>query len=162
MAGRTTVKLTWAKDGIVDDVDKAMAAGLKAAGIHGRKAIKAELAGRPDSPEGGPPGKVSGNLQKAVTSRAFRKKGKYVGVDVGVPKKSSYDNKGPGKHYPGRMHAQAVRLARGFVGKDRRGRIYQQRGRPFAEPVLKREGAKMGQIVKDEARAYMPKPKDKR
>jgi len=162
VASKTSMTFSWESATILADVDKAMAAGLKAAGLFAKKEMQAALSGPADSPEGGPPGQVSGTLRKSITARAFKKKGKYVGVRVGVPIKSPYDSKAEGKPFPGRMHAQAVRLAAGFTGRDRKGRIYNQRPRPFAEPTIKRNKAKISALIKDEAGRYMPKPKEKR
>lgn len=161
MAGSDT-KMTfrWEDIEIKAAVDKAMAAGLKEAGKYAKKQMQAALSGPSGSKPGGPPGKVSGNLRKAVAAQAFRKKGKYVGVRVGIPLKSPYDSKADGKAFPGRMHAQAVRLAAGFAGRDRKGRIYNVRPRPFAEPVLTRNRDKLGDLVKEGARSYMPKTKE--
>lgn len=156
------VEMRWDTKKIETMTAKALEAGLREAAKHGRKAIKAELGGGADSPAGGPPGKVSGALRRSVGYRVKKRRGKYVLVDVGVLRPSPWDSKAPGRAFPGRMHAQAVRLASGFVGRDRKGRLYQQRPRPFVEPVLRRDKKKMATIVRDTSAKWMPKAKEKR
>lgn len=152
----TSVKMTWNDKALLRVTEQAMAAGLREAGKHGRKAIRATLGGSAGSPEGGPPGKVSGRLQKAVAYKSKRRAGRYVLVDVGILRRSPQDRK-----YPGEMHAMALRLSRGYVGTDRKGRTYSQGARPFIEPVLAAERQAMANIVQKKASAFMPKTKVK-
>lgn len=148
----STVKLDWEDKQLLKLTQKALAAGFREAGKYARKGIKAELGGAAGQPEGSAPGKVSGDLQKAVAYRVKEKAGKFVAMDVGVLRPSRYDRK-----FPGEMYAQALRLARGFVGRDRLGRTYSQRGRPFVDPFVNREKAHLAELVKDTASTWMPK-----
>jgi len=161
VARSTTVRFVWRDETVKDDVEKALAAGLSKAGIHARRVMKQRLGGSSPSPEGSPPGKRTGTLQRSVSSRKFQRRRRYVGVDVGVPKKSPHDSAGKGKTFPGRMRAQAVRLASGFRATDRMGRRYNQGRRPFAEPVLASERQRMAEILRDTAKRYTPRAKKK-
>lgn len=150
-------RITWKGDQVNADATKAMAAGLREAGKYGRKTIRGWIGTSAGSPEGGPPGSVSGNLRKAVGYKVRVRRNKYIVANIGVLSKSPYDSKAPGKSFPGRMHAQAARLAAGYKGTDRLGRKYSQRGRPFAD--LTSDGPVLAQKVKAGAAAYMPKAK---
>lgn len=151
------VRVTWRGDEINAEVTKAMAAGFREAGKHGRKVQRARIKQSPGSAEGGPPGSVSKNLRKSIAYRVRTRKKRYIVANIGVPKKSPYDSRAPGKSFPGRMNAQATRLARGFTGKDRLGRTYHQRGRPFAD--LMDEKNTLATKVRTGAAAYMPRAK---
>jgi hypothetical protein len=155
----SSVEVRWDNKALMKSTQQAFRAALGEAGKHGRKEIKAELGGAKNSPEGGPPGVDTGTLRKAVSYRIKSRAGRYVAVDVGVLMKSPWDSKAKGKAFPGRMHAQALRLARGYVGTDRLGRRYSQRGRPFVDPVLRREKDRLAQIVQTTASSWMPKAK---
>lgn len=160
MAGsrsKVSVTMSWGSKHIEAMTQKALRAGLAEGGKHGRRAIKARLAA------GGAetPGMVSGTLRRSVGYRVKSRKGKYVLVDVGVLRPSTWDSKAAGKSFPGRMHAQALRLARGYVGTDRAGRTFNQRPRPFVEPTLNAEKDAIARVVRNTAETWMPKPKEK-
>lgn len=143
------VRFHWADRPVMDDVQQAMTAGMEMAGQRARSSIKAELSGPPGSAPGEPPGKLTGELQNAVDYRLFRKRHKYVGVEAGVPRQSP-------------VYPQASRLASGFTGRDRLGRLYSQAARPFASTVLRRDSSRLGSAIKDGAARLMPQPKDRR
>lgn len=155
MAGKSArVKLSWEGKQVEALTTKAMAAGLREAGKVARKGIKAELRGKGPSPEGSPPGKVSGDLSRAISYRTKTRRGKFLALDVGVIRPNKRDQK-----YPGEMYAKALRLARGFVGRDRKGRVYSQRGRPFVDPYVNRNRSKLADIVASTASTWLPKAK---
>lgn len=156
MAGRSkaNVKLSWESKQVEGLATKAMAAGLREGGKFARAGIKAALRRAGPSSEGSAPGKLSGELARAVGYRAKVRKGKFVALDVGVLRPNSRDKK-----YPGEAYAKALRLARGFVGRDRLGRTYSQRGRPFVDPFLAANRERIAQIVADTASNWMPKAK---
>lgn len=149
--------MSWSNKQIEQMTQKAIRAGLSEAGKHGRRAVKARLASGGDAT----PGMVSGVLRRSVSYRVKSRKGRYVVVDVGVLLPSSWDAKAKGKPFPGRMHAQALRLARGFTGTDRKGRRFNQRPRPFIEPTLNSERERMARIVRTTAGSWMPRPKER-
>lgn len=151
---KSKVKLDWRDDQVLKLTQKALAAGLREAGKFSRKGIRAELGRAGPTAEGSPPGKVSGDLRRAVIYRTKSRKGKYVAMDVGVLRPNPRDQK-----YPGEMYALALRLARGFVGRDRLGRTYSQRGRPFIDPFVNRNRGRLAQIVQQTASSWMPKAK---
>lgn len=157
MAYRASTGLTWDQKQIEGMTQKAITAGLRQAAQHGRKRIKAKLTSGGSSV----PGVDTGMLRRSVQYRVKSRKGRFVVVDVGVLRPSSNDSKARGKSFPGRMHAQALRLARGYTGRDRLGRYYSQRPRPFVEPVLNAEKETMARIVRTTAENWMPKPKER-
>ncbi|MDZ7732201.1 MAG: hypothetical protein U5R31_03035 [Acidimicrobiia bacterium] len=150
----TKVSLSWESRQMVTLSQKAMTAGLREAGKYARRGIKAELGTSGPSAEGSPPGKVSGDLRRAVSYRVKSRARRFSAMDVGVLRPNRYDRK-----YPGEAYAKALRLARGFTGRDRLGRFYRQRGRPFVDPFLRRNESRMAQIVQDTASTWMPKAK---
>lgn len=155
---RSSVKLTWQGRQMVSLTQKAMTAGLREAGKFARRGIKAELGARGPSAEGSPPGKVSGDLRKAVSYRVKSRAGKFSAMDVGVLRPNRYDD-----GYPGEAYAKALRLSRGFTGRDRLGRFYRQQGRPFVDPFLRRNEKHMADLVQLTASTWMPKaPKGSR
>lgn len=154
MAANAKVTITWEDKQLVGLAQKAMTAGLRKAAQHGKKAIKAQLSGPAGSSPGTGPGKVSGELQRAVSYRVKQKAGRFSAMDVGVLRPNKYDKK-----FPGEAYAKALRLARGYVGRDRTGRIYSQRPRPFVDAVLAREKKTMANIVESTASTWMPKAK---
>lgn len=146
-------KLDWDDKQLVKMSQDALTAGLREAGKFARKGIKSELRGSEvPAPRG--PGKQSGDLARAVSYRVKKKAGKFSAMDVGVIRPNKYDRK-----YPGESYAKALRLARGFVGRDRLGRVYSQRGRPFVDRFLAANEQKIVGIVQDTASTYMPKAK---
>lgn len=153
-ADTTRVQVSWESKQLVKLTQKAMTAGLRDAGKFARKGIKAELGGAGPSAEGQAPGKVSGDLRKSVGYRVKSKTGKYSAMDVGVLRPSRYDD-----GFPGEAYAKALRLARGFTGRDRAGRLYRQRGRPFVDPFLRRNVRQMANIVEQTASTWLPKAK---
>lgn len=150
-------RITWRGDQVAGDATKAMAAGLREVGKHGRKVIRARIKNSPGSAPGGPPGSVSGNLKRSVGYKVRVRKRRYIVANIGVLSRSTYDAKAKGKTFPGRMHAQALRLARGYNGTDRLGRTYRQRGRPFADLSDQRD--QLADKLTAAAAAYMPKAK---
>lgn len=154
MAPQARVKLTWQDKQLLGYVQGAMTAGLREAAKEARKGIKAELGSKGPSSEGQPPGKVSGELRKAVSYRVKTRRGKFSAMDVGVLRPNRYD-----RRYPGESYAKALRLARGFTGRDRLGRMYRQRGRPFVDPWLRQNRQRMVAIVHTTASTWMPKAK---
>lgn len=154
MAEHAKVTLTWESKQLVTLSQKAMTAGLREAGKYARKGLKAELRGAKAQNAPAGPGKVSGELAKTVSYRVKQRAGKFSAMDVGVIRPNPHDKK-----YPGESYAKALRLARGFVGRDRLGRVYSQRGRPFVDRFLSRERSKLVEIVNDTANTWMPKAK---
>lgn len=154
---RSQVTLDWSDRQVVTMTGRAFAAGLREAGKLARRGVKAEVGGRGPSAPGQPPGKVSGNLQRAVSYRVKTRAGKFVALDVGWLRPSTYDSKAPGKSFPGRMHAQALRLARGYTGRDRQGRTYRQAARPVVDNWLAANKAEMARTVEQTASTWMPK-----
>lgn len=155
---RASVRMSWESRQVEQMTQRAIRAGLGAAGKHGRGAVKAKLAAGGDNV----PGVQSGILRRAVAYRVRSKRGRWIATDVGVLLPSTWDAKAKGKTFRGRMHAQALRLARGYTGTDRKGRRYNQRPRPFIEPVLNAERDNLARIVSTTAATWMPKPKEKR
>lgn len=151
---RANVRLDWEGRQVLSLTQKAMTAGLREAAKFARTGIKGELGTKGPSPEGSPPGKVSGELRKAVSYRVKSRAGRFSAMDVGVMRPNRYDRK-----YPGESYAKALRLARGYTGKDRLGRMYRQRGRPFVDPFVNQNKARIAQIVQDTASTWMPKAK---
>ena len=154
--GKATATLSWESKQLEALATKAMVAGLREAGKFARAGIKATLRSSGPSAEGSPPGKVSGDLARAISYRAKTKKGRFTALDVGVLRPNPRDRK-----YPGEMYAKALRLARGFVGRDRLGRTYSQRGRPFVDPFINANRERLADIVTSTASSWMPKAKKK-
>lgn len=154
MAPQARVRLDWQSRQILTYAQQAMTAGLREAAKEARRGIKAELGRRGPSPEGQAPGKVSGDLRKAVGYRVKSRKGRFSAMDVGVIRPNRYD-----RSYPGESYAKALRLARGYTGRDRAGRMYHQRGRPFVDPWLRENQQRMVGIVRTTASTWMPKAK---
>jgi hypothetical protein len=157
----TKAKISWQGKKIEQLTVKALTAGVRAGAIHGRAQLRAELRKPGPSSPGSPPGMRSGQLAKAVTFRIKTRKGKYVLADVGVLNPSPQDANAKGKTFKGRMHAQALRLDRGYVGRDRLGRVYNEPARPFIRPVLDRERRVMIRKAREASRQWMPKAKTK-
>lgn len=152
--GRGGATLTWEDKQLLKLTEKAMVAGFREAGKFARTGIRASLGGAAGSSPGQAPGKVSGDLQRAVSYKVKKKPGRFIAMDVGVLRPSRYD-----REFPGEMYAQALRLARGYAGRDREGRAYIQAARPFVDPFINRESAHLADIVRDTASTWMPKAK---
>lgn len=143
---------SWEDRQLLTLTQKAMAAGLKAAGVEARRDIKAMLGGAAGSAPGSTPGRVSGDLVRAVMMRSKTKAGRFVALDVGVLRPNRYD-----RGYPGEAYAKALRLARGYTGRDRRGRVYRQAGRPFIDRWLEQNRSRIAATVENTASTWMPK-----
>jgi hypothetical protein len=107
--------------------------GMRRAMKHVRVTVRAELSGPAGSPPGGPPGKVDGDLIRAVRHKVKVKRNTVSGF-VGVLDDPVQAAKG-------------ARLAGGFAGRDRDGRLYSQQPRPWLAPVLRREADKVVEII---------------
>lgn len=123
----------WDQKRVVREMRKETTKGMRRAMKHVRLVVRAELAGPSPSPEGGPPGKVEGDLIRAVRHWVKVRRNTVSGF-VGV------------RDDPVQFAAGA-RLAGGFVGRDRDGRVYDQKPRPWLQPVLRREANKVVEII---------------
>jgi hypothetical protein len=94
-----------------------------------RDQVRVDLSGPAGSRAGGPPGKVDGDLIKAIRY-SVRTKGDLVLGAVGVLKDPDQAAKG-------------ARLAGGFAGKDRNGRMYSEAPRPWLVPVVRRNSKRI-------------------
>lgn len=97
---------------------------------------KAELGGPAGSRPGQPPGRVDGDLIRAVKYKVNRPRWGVQGV-VGIIKDPEQAAKG-------------ARLAEGFAGKDAKGRTISEGPRPWLAPVVKRNGAKVVSMIASE------------
>jgi hypothetical protein len=87
-----------------------------------RNEVRTGLSGPAGSPEGGPPGKVDGDLISSIGYRV-RQDARGITATVGVQNDPV-------------QFAKGARLAGGFVGRDRDGRYYSQGERPWLAPVF--------------------------
>lgn len=114
----------WNAEGVVAKVSKDAEAGMRKAADAIVRQVQAGLSGSSPSPEGSPPGEVTGELIRSVTAKPTSS-GNGPEVLVGV-----VDNP--------EQAAKGARLAGGFVGRDALGRFYNEKPRPWLAPVVLR------------------------
>lgn len=135
--------VAWYGPQVFSRVDRGVYHGLQIAGKHLADQVRGTLGGPANSPEGGPPGKVSGELQKSIGYKIGRAPEGGWKMKVGVVK-GGWE-----------VYAKAVRLSAGFVGRDRLGRFYSQGPRPFLVPVMKTEAVRTNEAFVRGARGII-------
>lgn len=101
--------------------------GMRSAAKFGRDEVRKELGGPAGSAPGQPPGKVDGDLIRAVKHKVQRPRWGVVGI-IGI-----FDDP--------EQAAKGARLAGGYAGTDSAGRTYTEQPRPWLLPVIRRNAA---------------------
>lgn len=117
-------------------IRNATSKGMRRAVKMLRDEVRANLGGPAGSREGQPPGRVDGDLIRAVKHKVNRPRWGVQGV-VGI-----IDNP--------EQAAKGARLAEGFAGKDSAGRTISEGPRPWLAPVVRRNGSKVVSIITSE------------
>lgn len=115
---------SWNAAGVIEAVSKQAEDGMRKAADGLVRQVQAGLSGSSPSAEGSPPGEVTGELIRAVSSKvAGGSDGPAVLVGVVDDPEQA---------------AKGARLAGGFVGRDALGRFYNEKPRPWLAPVVLR------------------------
>ena len=119
----------WNDKELIASVRRSMAKRLRSVGKSIAAEMRQDLSGPAGSPPGGPPGRVDGDLIAAV-GHSVRQDRRGITMAVGVLRDPV-------------QFAKGARLAGGFVGRDRDGRVYNQAPRPWAAPVVERNSGRI-------------------
>lgn len=128
----------WNDDGLMRNVSKELEKRMKKALLSSERFTKVLVSrgniggGNPSKPFE-PPKVVTGVLRSAIGFQ-IRKEGFTVIGVLGV-------RKGPADDY-------AIRLEKGFVGRDSLGRVYNQKPRPYLVPTLTQHGPTILNIIR--------------
>lgn len=124
----------WNGKKVYGAVKTSVRKGMGKATTHARRETVAVLRKSPSpSPEGGPPGRGTGDLAKAVKKKTKTYSDGVTGL-VGIlddPEQA----------------AVGARLAGGFVGTDRLGRTFSQAPRPWITTVVRAEAAEITRLI---------------
>lgn len=115
------------------EVAKGVRGRMAKAGDVVKKSLKQSLSGSSPAPAGQPPGKADGRL-------------------VGSIKRKTFGGDNPGFIVLPRTERDKEvfgRLQKGFVGRDARGRVYNQRPRPTTGPALERVSGEVLRKITD-------------
>lgn len=122
-AGQTTMKWVQKRDAeVTRDVAGWVRKNMARAGDVLKREVAQSLGGASPAPEGQPPGRRKGKLQKSIKRKVLG--GPNPGVRVGPQDPE--------------MKAILGRLQKGFTGTDRAGRNWHQQPRPVLGPALDR------------------------